>query len=420
MPDGSPAPSLEPPQQIEAPAVVQPDERSGEKFSQWWPVRDVLIPFALTRITLVIVGWFALQALHSLPATAGAWEIKGHGDVGRVGAHISPYDYPLVNMWSRWDAGWYHSIAEHGYNFAAGKQSNTAFFPVYPALIRVLHQLWPSNSDVSWMVSGIFAANLSLLAGLIYLVRLVRLDYGPAVARRAALYALVFPTTLFFSAVYTEATFLATTVAAFYHARRGQWVAAGVFGGAAVLTRSPGILICLPLAIEYLAQRDFKLRRIRLDAVTLLIPPMCLGALLLYFQWRFGNALAIRDAQIAWGGGWGLLSWPWEPYLALFERKIAPKDIVDLIFALALLALAVLAWRKLKPSYGWYALASYWFVTAWGTLESVPRYALGAFPIFIVLALYGRDRVFHHGYVVAGMAFATLFMMLFSLWRWVA
>ena len=108
--------------------------------------------------------------------------------------------------------------------------------------MRVLHLLWPSNSDVSWFVSGILAANLSLIAGLIYLVRLVRLDYGPAVARRAALYALVFPTTLFFSAVYTEATFLATTVAAFYYARRGQWLMAGIFSGAATLTRSPGIL----------------------------------------------------------------------------------------------------------------------------------------------------------------------------------
>ena len=77
-----------------------PVEAGGAKFMQWWPVRDVLIPFTVTRIALVIVGWFALQALHSLPATPGAWEIKGNGDIGRVGAHISAYDYPL-NMWAR-------------------------------------------------------------------------------------------------------------------------------------------------------------------------------------------------------------------------------------------------------------------------------------------------------------------------------
>lgn len=402
------------------PTEDQPVEGAASKFSQWWPVRDVLIPFAVTRLTLVIVGWFALQALHSLPGTPGAWEIKGNGDIGRVGAHISPYDYPLVNMWARWDSGWYHSIAEHGYRFTAGKQSNTAFFPAYPVLMRILHLIWPSNSDVSWFVSGIFASNLSLIVGLIYLVRLVRLDYGAAVARRAALYALVFPTTLFFSAVYSEATFLAATVAAFYHGRRGQWLMAGIFAGAAALTRSPGILICLPLAIEYMSQREFTLRRIRIDAAALLIAPFCLGALLLYFQWRFGNALAVRDAQTAWGDGWGSLSWPWQPYVALFDRDLAPKDIVDLIFGLGLLALAVLTVRKLEPSYGWYAVVSYWFVTAWGTLESVPRYALAVFPIFIVLALYGRDRVFHHGYVVGATAFATLFMVLFSVWRWVA
>ena len=92
-----------------------------------------------------------------------------------------------------------------------------------------------------------------------------------------------------------------------------------------------------------MAKREYKLRRIRIDAAALLIAPLCLGALLLYFQWRFGNALAVRDAQTAWGGGWGSLSWPWQPYAALFDRALAPKDIVDLVFALGLLALAVLA-----------------------------------------------------------------------------
>ena len=168
----------------------------------------------------------------------------------------------------------------------------------------------------------------------------MRLDYGPAVARRAALYALVFPTTLFFSAVYTEATFLATTVAAFYYARRKVRGCAGIFSGAATLTRSPGILICLPLAIEYMAKREYKLRRIRIDAAALLIAPLCLGALLLYFQWRFGNALAVHDAQNHIGRRLGIVGWPWQPYAALFDRALAPKDIVDLVFALGLLALA--------------------------------------------------------------------------------
>ncbi len=91
----------------------------------------------------------------------------------------------------------------------------------------------------------------------------MRLDFDRATAARAVLYLLVFPTTLFLSAVYAESLFLALTVAAFYHARRGQWWIAGALGGLAALARPHGVLLALPLAVEYLAQRDFDLRAIR-------------------------------------------------------------------------------------------------------------------------------------------------------------
>ena len=37
-----------------------------------------------------------------------------------------------------WDAGWYHSIVEHGYRFDAHAANNTAFFPLFPYLWKAL------------------------------------------------------------------------------------------------------------------------------------------------------------------------------------------------------------------------------------------------------------------------------------------
>jgi Gpi18-like mannosyltransferase len=310
-------------------------------------------------------------------------------------------------------------VAKYGYQFTPGKQSSAAFFPLYPMAMRAAHLVIPGSSDLGWFVSGIIVANLSLLVALFYLVRLVRLDFGAGPARRVGVYLLVFPTAFFFSAVYSEATFLAVTAAAFYHARRGQWWIAGALGGLAALTRSPGILLCVPLLLEYMAQRDYQLRRIRLDIAALGLVPLCLAGLLLYFQWRFGNAFATRDAQAAWEG-WGQLSWPWQPFVQIAQQKLVAKDLIDLTFALVLLGLSITAAVRLRVSYGVYAILSYWFVTAWGSLASVPRYALAVFPIFIVLALLGRSRLFHQAYLVSACALSAFFMMMFAVWRWVA
>ncbi|MBA2432131.1 MAG: hypothetical protein H0V56_08455 [Chthoniobacterales bacterium] len=405
-----------------APADEAPvSARAGwQSWLQTWPVRDVVVPFVVTRIVLVIIGWLAMQALQGLPATPGAWEVKVDGQLGRIASHVSPHIYPLVNMWARWDSGWYHSVAKYGYQFTPGKQSSAAFFPLYPMAMRAAHLVIPGSSDLGWFVSGIIVANLSLLVALFYLVRLVRLDFGAGPARRVGVYLLVFPTTFFLSAVYSEATFLAVTVAAFYHARRGQWWIAGALGGLAALTRSPGILLCVPLLIEYMAQRDYQLRRIRFDVAALALVPLCLAGLFLYFQWRFGNAFATRDSQAAWGEGWGVLSWPWQPFVQMAQQKLVAKDLIDLTFALVLLALSVVAAIWLRASYGVYAVLSYWFVTAWGSLASVPRYALAVFPIFLVLALLGRNRIFHQAYLVSACALSAFFMMMFAVWRWVA
>lgn len=395
--------------------------RTTIQIKSGWIVRDVLLPFVVTRIMLIIVGWLALN-LFRQAAEPGAWEIDRLGRQASIRSQVGPGAYQLVNMWSRWDAGWYLGIARDGYEFKKGKPSSTAFFPLYPMLIRSMHTLLGSKTDASILLAGFLVSNLALAAALCYLYLLTRMEFDEATAARAVLYLLVFPMTLFFSAVYSESVFILVVIASFYHARKGQWLLAGLFCALAALARSPGVLLLAPLALEYLMQRGFQWRKIKLDVLWLGLGPLALGGYAVYLGERFGNPRAIIDAQAAWGG---VAKWPWEMVAHFFRGPITvhaggTQSIIDFSFVVLFLVLVAMTAVRLRLCYGVYAIISYFFVSVWGSYASVPRYVMVIFPVFMFLALLGRNQSFHTGYVACASGLAAFFMAAFSLWIWIA
>jgi hypothetical protein len=371
----------------------------------------IAAPFVLTRTALLIAGFLALTQLGTIHDMK-VWEIGPAGEVRTVDLSRSPTAlsagrYWVVNVFSRRDAGWYLGIAKHGYHFEPGLKSNTAFFPLYPALMWAGSELL-GHSDVAILLVGIVISNLSLLVALVYLDALVRLDFDKEVAGRTVLYVLVFPATVFFSAVYSESLFFATIVIAFYHARRGRWLRAGLTGAAATLTRPPGFLIFAALAFEYLYQRNFRWREIRPDVTALALIPLALTFHFGYLYWRFGDFLLFLKSQEAWGR----LGTTWST-MAPFAHFGAG----DISLALLGVVSIVAAWRWLRPSYGLYASLAFLAPLASGTLYSMGRFCAAIFPIYIVLAMAGRKPAFDRYWLIASSALAVLFMALFSLWQ---
>ncbi len=377
-----------------------------------WIVRDVLLPVAVTRAALLSV---ALLASALLPRDQGQGKID-----------YSPHAW--INVWSRWDALWYLRIAQHGYQNQPGpgagegvSYADVAFFPLYPALMKLASLVFgqhPSAGRV--LAAGLLVSNLALLVAVGYLVALVRLDFDKATAARTGLYLLVFPSSLYLSAVYTESLFLALTVAAFYHARREQWWVAGALGAAAALTRVNGLLLVAPLACEYLAQRGFRPRSIRADIVALGLIPAGFAAYPLYLAWRFGDPLAFSHAQAAWGHA---AVPPWVTLREFFNGPLViygpHHSLLDLGVTVLFLALTVAAWRLTRPSYALYCGLTLLLTLSTLTLASQMRYGLALFPAFIVLALAGRSPWFDRAYVIVGTALAGFFMALFAQWYWV-
>lgn len=370
-----------------------------------WLLPDVLLPFVATRVILCFVGLLTINLLPNL-IQPGKWEETSQA---------------LINMWSRWDAGWYLSIARQGYAYNPGEQSSVAFFPLYPMLMRLVAVLLGRQDGGGMLIAGILVSNVSLLIALIYLVKLLREDLDAATTSRSVFYLLIFPTSFFLSAVYTELLFLMLTVAAFYHARREQWWAAGLVGGLAALTRPPGILLLAPLVYEYLVCCRFDARRVRPDVAAIALVPAGMGIYIAYLYWRFHSGLIFLQAQSAWCrkpmAPWELLN----DYISMPLEWHAPShSFLDLSFTVLIGILVARCWGRLRTSYALYISVCFGVMLCSGTLGSIMRFGIDFFPIFMILALAGRSPSFDRAYTISALGLGAFLMSLFANWNWVA
>lgn len=388
-----------------------------------WPFRDILAPVVISRFMLILVAWLGFQLVEKrvLP-NIGAWEITT--DAGRlhlIGEKVTPGAHPFLNMWSRWDSLFYMEIAKDGYQFNPTGPSNAAFYPLYPMGMRLVHRFVKMRHEAGWMLAGIVLSNVALVAAFFYLYRLIRMDFDETIAARTILYLSIAPATLFFSAVYTESLFLLTVVSAFYYARKRQWLVASLIGAAGALCRSPGFLLVFPIAWEYLAQKNFRWREIRADILPLGLIPLALFGHISYLRWRFGAWDVIGQAQGNFGRGFSLLPVTIWKYLS-HPGELTPLNLahIDFLFLLLGIVLLVYGAYRLRPSYTIYTAVSLLFVTTWGFPVSMARFELVLFPLFIALALLGRNETFDRAYLILGTGMAALYMVLFSQWGWVA
>lgn len=376
-----------------------------------WIVQDVLLPFAITRFCLLLVGWFASHFPIN-PDYPHTWA-QEHGWV------YSPYWF--IDMWGRWDTGWYLNIIQRGYALGGdvhSVQSNVAFFPLYPYLVKLLALLIPFDwTRESVLLLGAVVSNVSLVVMLILLYRLIvlLLDNGE-IARRAVLYVLVFPTSIFLSSFYTESTFLVLAVAAFFAAHKRNWALAGICGMLLGLTRPVGILIMAPLLWMYMESVAWKLPKIRLDILWLGFTPIGLLLFLAYIYQETGVFLAPFANHEAWG----------RELASPIRALLAPADFtpyltpITQVLTVLFLAGAVASLRWLPSlSYGLYALLMIMPTLIHGTLLSNERLYLPAFPVFIVFAIVGKRLPLHQSLAAAFFTLQILFMFAWSRFYWI-
>ncbi len=332
----------------------------------------------------------------------------------------------MLNAWNRWDSGQFTTIATHGYQGAW----QTAFFPLYPVLERALTFLVRSP-----LAAGLIISNLATLVLFMVLYRLIREDFDQERAARALLYCAAFPTAFFLSAAYNESFFLCFVVLSFYQMRRGHWWLAGLFGFLAVLTRSSGLVLLIPYCYEYLRQRDFHLKAIRLNVASCLLIPLAVILFALFCYVRFQNLFAFSSAQLVWGRVLRVPGFGLAVAAKIISRQnplsfSAIHNMIDLAAGLAMLGLIVLCfvgpWRLSRDllTYALYAAAMYLFLTLFPSvdgypLQSLSRQVIELFPVFIILASLGKKPQFNLYYLTITGALAGFLLLQFLTGGWI-
>jgi hypothetical protein len=314
----------------------------------------------------------------------------------------------VVDVWARWDSDWYVQIAQHGYVWPSARP---AFFPLYPLLVGSLGHLLGGH----FVLAGILVSLAAGAAAFVAFYRLAELELGRETAIRATILLAIFPMTLFFGAVYSESLFLLLSTGAFLLARRHRFAHAGMVAGLAALTRPVGLALLPGLAI--LAWRE-KRRIHALAGIGLAIPLFCVYPLVLWV-W-LGHPLAFLTAQ---SGIWRRHLSAYGP-LGGFVEGAQQHALKDLAVAAALVALAVVAWRRLGAAYGVYALASLALPLTWPSdthaLWSIARFGLVLFPIVFALAMLAANRWVMALLSLGLAAWCVDSVVKWALWYWVA
>jgi Gpi18-like mannosyltransferase len=261
-----------------------------------------------------LVLWFAASRL--LIFTIAGLSLR----IVEPGRFASPRQTPL-DWLIRWDAGWYLDVIKNGYAFDPTRMSNVNFLPLYPMLVRSVAWALPSVELAAYLVSNLFC----FLAAAVLWRLATTISERIAAADGAVAFFLLGPVSFFFSTIYAEATFAFFALATLLAARRERWVLAGLCGLAAALTRSVGLLLIVPLAVELLQRHPLRLHARSLGFWrSLLCCALPAAGLLLYsayLGWKFDEPRAYVISQAHGGHGYSYL---WDTYVSRHFNGLAP------------------------------------------------------------------------------------------------
>lgn len=219
----------------------------------------------------------------------------------------------FINSLNIWDAGWYKNLILNGYQLhpmqhERGDAANWAFFPVYPIVIRLIHNILPIEIYIlGSIISTLFFCGALVLAYL-YIVE-TRNDKNAGVFFILLMSFGVY--SFYFSILYTESLYIFLLILTLYLLQKDKYILMGISGALLSGTRNMGVMLVFAVFAHYTAiyfkseKRSVKgyfieaLKDYKLILGTMLIP---LGLFLyMYYLWKLtGDPLAFAHIQVAW------------------------------------------------------------------------------------------------------------------------
>ena len=400
------------------PSMLTRLRRVGE-VPVWGPA---LGAFLATRLAVLLVAFFAVAAI----------------GVERPGFRVS--EGILPDLPARFDAGWYAGIATNGYEWSQtfGEQSNIAFFPAMPVLMRLVGAALGAQDRgrpeelrllvVLW--AGVLTSLAAFFFALWYLIKLGGGWIGEERSVHAAWLLACYPFAFVYSVPYTESLFLLASVAMVYHFGRSDWKTAAGWGLVVGLTRPNGFLLAVPLGLIAL-QRIWEGHRagdtgwLRRGFTQLAVASAPIAGMLIFTSYLFsltGVWFAWRRSHAAWGRAFE----GWAPFEAVWTRlsrdgllEVAQEFPYNTLNALGLLFALAMIWpvyRRLGAAWAAYVLISVAAPLFAGGLLSMGRLTAPLFPLFLALAAVIPSRTVP-SWAVAFAVLQGLCAAIFFTWR---
>ena len=437
--------------------------RSTQLRNGWYEalsLHRLLFPGIVFAIHLVIIQIVASMAFRfGVESTLYPRERRQYGLLPIADGNWETIITPL----SRWNGLWYIWSSQRGFAFSnvnpigrfAG--ADDVYWPLLPWIMGYGQAL----SRLPEAVVGYLFTNLCLVAALIVLYRLIEIDFGIAIARRALWCIALFPTAFFLSAISTEAPFLFFAASCLLAARYERWAIAGTAGLLAALTNAHGVFLIFPMLVILLTQtRPTTLRWLpRIGLVLLpILGPVIYGLRFHQSGYSSSTLLTLQQRQFAQGKSpWAAvqcamhgcsrdmtfasnirvpgITLEWARSLAeapslelvtsaAWRQEVATSGAIGIVVTLGCLLLAGIGLFRLPFWMNAYVLPL--LVSALirlpgdGLFNAMPRFALLLFPVAIVLAILLDDpftRIF------MGTVSLTLLLFLtaqYANWYWVA
>jgi hypothetical protein len=316
----------------------------------------------------------------------------------RFGGGARPWD-----VLASWDGWWYQQIAAHGYDPAlvpipdaegliTHEGNSAAFFPLYPATMRLVSQCTGLGLYGSGMLVSVVASFVAALG-----IHAVTARFG---GRRAGLAAAglwaVWPGSGVEWSGYSESLYVALAAWACHAVMSDRWLTAGVLTFAAGLNRPTAVALIAALTVAALLALHRRQEDLARPWTAVLIAPLGLIGYLLWVGNRMGDLGGYFELQTgAWAHtfdyGAHTLDVLTSVAVGRFDHLFAYPFEDTIAVAVVLLAVLLIPLLiRLRPPA---VLTVYTLLTVALILGSrqifgnVSRYLLPVFPLFIPLAV---------------------------------
>lgn len=308
-------------------------------------------------------------------------------------------------------AGRIISIANKGYAAEtaefAGKYLNLLFPPLYSWFVRLISPFYLSS-----IRAGFFVSNINAILSGIVLYLLVLHDSDRRSAVRALWYYSILPPSFLLTCTIPASTFMLLSLLSIYFARRRYFIPASLLGALAALTERIGIVLVIPLLLEFFNAMTGEYRSLSEVTWRFYLKKGLIGATFVLVPLGFVTYLAINRS--IGGSFFTYVEYLEELYssrFALFYRAcgVQMDKLIDayrtfdrpmalglylptLLFAIGSLALLFAKGKELRVSYLAYFMVYYPVILSQTAVMDAPRQLFCCFPIIIAMMRLTKNR----------------------------